>query len=52
MKTLLLSALFAITLAGSVAAQTAAFTSGGAYASFIEYQKTFPRADESFRKKY
>jgi len=51
MKTLLLSALFAITLAGSVAAQTAAFTNGGAYASFIEYQKTFPRADESFRKK-
>jgi murein L,D-transpeptidase YafK len=51
MKTLLLSALFAITLAGPVAAQTASFRTDGAYASFIDFQKTFPRADESFRKK-
>jgi murein L,D-transpeptidase YafK len=51
MKTLLISALFAITLTGSVFAQTAAFKTDGAYASFIEYQKTFPRAGESFRKK-
>src|SRR5688572_770738 len=51
MKTFLLSALFAITLAGPVAAQTASFRTDGAYASFIDFQKTFPRADESFRRK-
>jgi murein L,D-transpeptidase YafK len=51
MKNLFLSALFVISLTGTATAQTSALTTNAAYLSFIDYQKTFPRPDESFRRK-
>lgn len=52
MKNLFLSALLISCTALAVPAQqSATFKSDASYSSFIEYQKTFPRADESFRRK-
>lgn len=52
MKILFLSALFVFGLTGIAAAQTsAALTTKTSYLSFIDYQKTFSRADESFKRK-
>ena len=52
MKNLFLSALFILAVSVSGRAQTASFRSDDAsYSSFIEYQKTFQRPDESFRRK-
>lgn len=52
MKNLFISALFIIFTAAATA-QTASFKSDVSYSSssFIDYQKTFPRPDESFRRK-
>lgn len=52
MKNLFLSALLIFCLALTVPAQqTASFRSEAAYSSFIDYQRTFPRAEESFKRK-
>src|SRR6185436_2564318 len=51
MKTPVLSITLMICLAGQLQAQPSAQTSAASFASFIEYQKTFARPDESFRKK-
>src|SRR5687768_7828443 len=49
MKNLLTSVLF-LGFVTSSAAQLS-FKNGGSNASFIDYQKTFPRPDESFKRK-
>ncbi|TMI70598.1 MAG: hypothetical protein E6H09_16815 [Bacteroidetes bacterium] len=51
MKSPLLSITLMICLAGQLQAQPSAQTSAASFASFIEYQKTFARPDESFRRK-
>jgi murein L,D-transpeptidase YafK len=51
MKNLLLSALCFIVCVITAFGQAASFKTDGVYASFIDYQKTFPRADESFKRK-
>src|SRR5688572_7220470 len=52
MKNLFLSALLIIALSVTGMAQTASFRSDDAsYTSFIDYQKTFQRPDESFKRK-
>jgi murein L,D-transpeptidase YafK len=51
MKNLLISALFIIGFVGFTSAQTSSFKVDAAYSSFIEYQKKFPRVDESIRRK-
>lgn len=54
MKNLLIPAVIVMALVGGsigVNAQPSAQRAGGYYASFIDYQKTFERPDESFRRK-
>src|SRR6185503_3570712 len=51
MKNLVLSIALMICIAGQLPAQPSAQTSAASFASFLDYQKTFARADESFRKK-
>ncbi|MET0394991.1 MAG: L,D-transpeptidase family protein [Chitinophagaceae bacterium] len=52
MKNRFLSFLFILGCTGMAAAQTSApLTTNVSYLSFIDYQKTFPRPDESFRRK-
>lgn len=51
MKNLFISALLITGLAGIASGQTSAFKADASYSSFIEYQKTFARPDESFRRK-
>jgi murein L,D-transpeptidase YafK len=51
MKNLIISIALILWFKESVMAQTSAPKSGSYYASFIDYQKTFVRPDESFRRK-
>jgi murein L,D-transpeptidase YafK len=51
MKNLFTSALLVVTGLAASAQQSAAFRSDVSYSSFIDYQKTFPRPDESFKRK-
>ena len=53
-KSAMKSLLFSIFFFGSFVVMTSAQTSykiGTSFSSFIDYQKTFPRPDESFRRK-
>jgi|SRR5688572_7707752 len=50
MKILLLSVFFAMSFVVTTTAQTS-YKIGTSFSSFIDYQKTFPRPDESFRRK-
>lgn len=51
MKIFLAFTLFLFGFAGSAAAQTSVLKTEVPYSSFIDYQKTFARPDESFRRK-
>jgi murein L,D-transpeptidase YafK len=51
MKNLFTSALLIAGFATAATAQTASFKSDVSYSSFIDYQKTFARPDESFKRK-
>jgi murein L,D-transpeptidase YafK len=51
MKNLFLSITLIICAASQLLAQPSAQTAGASFASFIDYQKTFARPDESFRRK-
>jgi murein L,D-transpeptidase YafK len=50
MKNLLTSIFLILSLVVAVSAQTS-YKIGTSFSSFIDYQKTFPRPDESFRRK-
>ncbi|MEP7374115.1 MAG: L,D-transpeptidase family protein [Chitinophagaceae bacterium] len=50
MKTLLISIFFFLSLVITVSGQSS-YKIGASFSSFIDYQKTFPRPDESFRRK-
>jgi murein L,D-transpeptidase YafK len=50
MKNLPISIFFFLSLMVTVSAQTS-YKIGTSFSSFIDYQKTFPRPDESFRRK-
>lgn len=50
MKNLFLSIFFFLSLMLTASAQTS-YKIGTSFSSFIDYQKTFPRPDESFRRK-
>ncbi|MDP4264319.1 MAG: L,D-transpeptidase family protein [Bacteroidota bacterium] len=51
MKSLILSITLVVGLASAVIAQPSAQNSGASFANFTDYQKTFARADESFKRK-
>lgn len=51
MKNLFLSITLVIFAASQLLAQPSAQTVGASFASFVDYQKTFARPDESFRRK-
>jgi murein L,D-transpeptidase YafK len=50
MKTLFIYIFFFLSLVMTVSAQSS-YKIGASFSSFIDYQKTFPRPDESFRRK-
>lgn len=51
MKSLILSITLMICVLGRIVAQPSAQASAASFATFIDYQKTFSRPDESFRRK-